>query len=415
MKRHSTFAIVGAGLAGAKAAEALRTEGYEGRVVLIGDEDEHPYERPPLSKDYLRGEAEREKAHVHGPGFYESNAIEHMPGRSVAAIDDAAHTLLLDGDETLGYDRLLLATGARPRRLEIPGAGLAGVHYLRTLADADALREALAKAGHVVVVGAGWIGSEVAASARKLGVEVTVVEPSAVPLERVLGHEVGRVYFDLHSDNGVRLLTGTGVERFDGDGVVEAVRTTDGRSIECDAVVAGIGAVPRVELAAEAGILVDDGVLTDVRLRTSSPDVFAAGDVASAEHPLYAERVRVEHWANALNQGKAAARNMLGRGDIYDRLPYFYSDQYDLGMEYSGLARDWDEVVFRGDPHEREFIAFWLKRGRVLAGMNANVWDVTDAIQALIRSGAEIDAGLLADPDVPLESISADSGERFVH
>ena len=406
MSKDSTFVIAGAGLAGAKAAETLREEGFEGRVVLIGDEPEQPYERPPLSKDYLRGEAPRAKAHVHEPAFYEANAIELMTERTVIGVDDARHRILLDGDESLDYGRLLLATGAAPRRLAVPGADLAGIHYLRTLAEADALRSAFDGAQHVAVVGAGWIGSEVAASARQLGVDVTVIDPASVPLERVLGPEVGRIYFDLHSDNGVRMLTGRGVEGFDGSDSVAAVRTTAGDTLEADLVVVGIGVTPRVDLARDAGIAVSNGVVVGADLRTSSGDVFAAGDVANAEHPLYGKHVRVEHWANALNQGPAAARSMLGQSVQYDRVPYFYSDQYDLGMEYSGLAEDWDEVVFRGDPAKREFIAFWLRDKRILAGMNANVWDVTEPIQSLIRSGAEVEPARLADPDVPLESIA---------
>ena len=409
MSKDSTFVIVGAGLAGAKAAETLRAEGFDGRVVLIGDEPEQPYERPPLSKDYLRGEVPREKAHVHDVGFYEENAIEFMEGRTVVGLDDAAHRLRLDSDETLDYSRLLLATGAAPRRLDVQGADLAGIHYLRTLSDADTLRTVLREAGKVVVVGAGWIGSEVAASARALGVDVTIVEPAEVPLRHVLGPEVGRVYRELHEEHGVRFVTGVGVEAFEGSGSVAAVRTSDGRSVEADAVVVGIGAIPRVELAAEAGIAVDNGILVGADLRSSSPDIFTAGDVANAEHPLYAKRVRVEHWANALNQGPAAARSMLGQPVRYERLPYFYSDQYDLGMEYSGLAEAWDQVVFRGDPAEREFIAFWLRENRVLAGMNANIWDVTEPIQALIRAGVPVDPSQLADADVPLDSLV---GER---
>jgi 3-phenylpropionate/trans-cinnamate dioxygenase ferredoxin reductase subunit len=270
----------------------------------------------------------------------------------------------------------------------------------------------LAEASHVVVVGAGWIGSEVAASARQLGNDVTVVEPGAVPLERVLGREVGQVYLELHRDHGVRFLAGTGVEAFEGAGAVANVRTSGGEAIECEAVVIGIGAAPRIELAAGAGLAVGDGILVDESLRTSSPDVFAGGDVASAIHPLYAERVRVEHWANALNQGRAAARSMLGKPVAYDRLPYFYSDQYDLGMEYSGLARRWDEVVFRGDPAGREFIAFWLDQGRVVAAMNANVWDVTEPIQGLIRGGAPVDTARLRDPEVQLEALTRPGAAR---
>jgi 3-phenylpropionate/trans-cinnamate dioxygenase ferredoxin reductase subunit len=406
MSSNSTFAIVGAGLAGAKAAETLRSEGFEGRVMLIGAEPERPYERPPLSKDYLRGEAEREKAHVHDERFYADNAIELVTDRRAVALDDAGHKVLLDDGERVPYSRLLLATGSEPRRLEGPGSGLAGIHYLRDLADADRLRAALSTAERVVVVGAGWIGSEVAASARQLGKEVTIVEPAAVPLERALGSQVGSIYKALHEDNGVRVLTKTGVESFEGDGAVSAVRASDGQTLDADMVVVGVGAVPRIELAADAGIETGDGVLVDASLRTSSPDVFAAGDIASAAHPLYDDRVRVEHWANALNQGPAAARSMLGHEVTYDRVPYFFSDQYDLGMEYSGLGRGDDDVVFRGDPGAREFIAFWLRDGRVVAGMNANVWDVTDPIQALIRSGGEVDPKQLADPGIALEELT---------
>jgi 3-phenylpropionate/trans-cinnamate dioxygenase ferredoxin reductase subunit len=410
MSTQPTFVIVGGGLAGAKAAEALRADAFEGRLVVIGAEPELPYERPPLSKGYLRAESERHEAHVHDEAFYSDNEIELRRGESAVSLDAADGTLELSGGERLGYDRLLLATGAEPRRLDVPGAGLSNIHYLRTLADADVLRAELPGTEHLVVVGAGWIGCEVAASARQLGVEVTVVEPADLPLERVLGPEVGRVFLDLHTDHGVRVLTGTGIESFEGDSSVARAVTGGGKALDCDRVAVGIGVVPRVELAASAGLAVGDGILVDERLRTSAPDVFAAGDVAGAEHPLLGGRVRVEHWANALNQGPAAARSMHGGTDPYDRLPYFFSDQYDFGMEYSGLARSWDEVVFRGDPARRKFIAFWLEGGRVVAGMNANVWDVTDPIQALIRAGEPVDPKRLCDPDVPLEDLVPGDG-----
>jgi 3-phenylpropionate/trans-cinnamate dioxygenase ferredoxin reductase subunit len=403
-----TYVIVGGGLAGAKAAETLRSEGFDGRVVLVAEERELPYERPPLSKDYLQGKSEREAARVHDEGFYEANQIELLMGRRALALDPTGHAIELDGGERLGYERMLLATGAEPRRLEIPGAELAGVRYLRTLPDSDALRDHLAGTPRLAVVGAGWIGCEIAASARQMGCDVTIVEPASVPLERVLGPEVGQVYLKLHQDNGVRVLTGTGVEEFEGSDSVSAVRTSGGERLECDLVVVGIGVLPRVELAAAAGLAIEDGVAVDAHLRTSAPDVFAAGDIASAEHPRYPGRVRVEHWANALNQGPAAARSMLGSGEPYARLPYFFSDQFDLGMEYTGLAREWDEVVFRGDVEAREFIAFWLSAGRVVAGMNANVWDVTDDIKALIESDRQVDVRRLADPEVPLQALTAD-------
>jgi 3-phenylpropionate/trans-cinnamate dioxygenase ferredoxin reductase component len=407
MSSEQTHVIVGASLAGAKAAETLRGEGFDGRVVLVGAEAERPYERPPLSKDYLRGEAGREKVYVHGEGFYAEQDIELRLGRTAVSLDAANTQLKLDDGEELSYDRLLLTTGAQPRRLEVPGAELEGVFYLRSVQDSDALRERIDDGGAVVVVGAGWIGAEVAASARQRGLDVSVVEPASVPLERVLGTEVGAIYRDIHADHGVRLLLGTGIEAFEGDGSVARVRTSDGRLVDCDFVVVGVGVEPRTALAADAGLTISNGILVDERLRTSAPGVFAAGDVANAMHPFYGEPVRVEHWANALNQGPAAARNMLDQASAYDRLPYFFSDQYDVGMEYTGYARRWDRVVFRGDPATREFIAFWLLGGRVVAGMNVGVWDVTDPIKRLIAERIAVDDRQLADPDVPLDTLAS--------
>jgi 3-phenylpropionate/trans-cinnamate dioxygenase ferredoxin reductase component len=405
MTNNRTFVIAGASLAGAKAAETLRTEGFDERVVLIGAEDERPYERPPLSKDYVRGEVDRETVYVHPQGYYAAHDIELRLGRTAVSLNTAARELALDDGERLRYDRLLLTTGAEPRRLSIPGGELDSVLYLRSVADCDALRERLGRGGAVVVIGAGWIGAEVAASARQRGLEVTVIDPLTVPLERVLGTEVGAVYRDIHLDHGVQMLMGTGVEAFEGGMAVERVRTTDGRELECDFVVVGVGVQPRTALAAQAGLAVDNGILVDEHLQTEAPGVFAAGDVANAYHPFYGERIRVEHWANALHQGPVAARAMLGEPDVYDRLPYFFSDQYDVGMEYAGFARTWDRVVFRGDPATREFIAFWLTGDRVVAGMNVNVWDATDPIQRLIRQHSPVDDRRLADPDVSLDDL----------
>jgi 3-phenylpropionate/trans-cinnamate dioxygenase ferredoxin reductase subunit len=312
----------------------------------------------------------------------------------------------LDDGERLRYDRLLLTTGAEPRRLAIPGSELDGVLYLRTVEDSDAVRKRLDRGGTVVVVGAGWIGAEIAASARQRGLEVTVIAPGTVPLERVLGREVGGLYRDIHTERGVRMLLGSGVVAFEGDAAVERIRTSNGHELECDFVVVGIGALPRTQLAAWGGLSTGDGIFTDQYLQTSAPGVFAAGDVAGADHPFYGRRIRVEHWANALRQGPVAARNMLGAEEPYDCLPYFFSDQYDVGMEYSGFARTWERVVFRGDPASREFIAFWLAGDRVLAGMNVNVWDVVDPIQRLIRDRVAVDDWRLADPDVPLEQLA---------
>ncbi|MGA5195870.1 NAD(P)/FAD-dependent oxidoreductase [Streptomyces exfoliatus] len=412
-----TFVIVGGGLAGAKAAETLRAEGFNGRVILIGDERDHPYERPPLSKGYLTGAKERDSVFVHEAPWYAANDIELHLGQSVTAIDREARTVRLGDGTVIRYDKLLLATGAEPRRLDVPGTALAGVHHLRRLAHADRLRQVLAGLGrdngHLVIAGAGWIGLEVAAAARGYGAEVTVVESDPTPLHRVLGPELGQLFADLHTDHGVRFHFGVRLTEIVGqDGMVLAVRTDDGEEHPAHAVLAAIGAAPRTALAENAGLALVDradggGIAVDESLRTSDPDIYAAGDVAAAHHPLLHTRLRVEHWANALNGGPAAARGMLGQHVSYDRVPYFFTDQYDLGMEYSGWAPpgSYDQVVVRGDTGKREFIAFWLKEGRVLAAMNVNVWDVTDPLQKLIRSRKAVDPDALADPSVPLDGL----------
>ncbi|WP_371671684.1 FAD-dependent oxidoreductase [Streptomyces sp. NBC_00289] len=415
-----TFVIIGGGLAGAKAAETLRAEGFTGRVILICDERDHPYERPPLSKGYLLGKEERDSVFVHEPAWYARNDIELHLGQTVDAVDRAAKTVRFGEDGTVvHYDKLLIATGAEPRRLDIPGTDLAGVHHLRRLAHAERLKGVLATLGrdngHIVIAGAGWIGLEVAAAAREYGAEVTVVEPEPTPLHGVLGPELGNLFAELHREHGVRFHFGARLTEIVGqDGMVLAARTDDGEEHPAHDVLAAVGAAPRTALAEAAGLTLAErthggGIAVDERLRTSDPDIYAAGDVASFHHALFGTRLRVEHWANALNGGPAAARSMLGRDLTYDRVPYFFSDQYDVGMEYSGWAPpgSYDEVVIRGDAGKREFIAFWVKHGRVLAGMNVNVWDVTEPIQQLIRSGAPLDTDALADPHVPLGDLTS--------
>ncbi|MFJ7999121.1 NAD(P)/FAD-dependent oxidoreductase [Streptomyces sp. NPDC096310] len=418
---HRTFVIVGGGLAGAKAAETLRKEGFTGRVILIGDERDHPYERPPLSKGYLAGKEERDSVFVHEPAWYAQAQVELHLGQSVTAVDRDTRCVHLGDGTSLRYDKLLLATGAEPRRLDIPGTDLAGVHHLRRLAHADRLRQVLTALGrdngHLVIAGAGWIGLEVAAAARVYGAEVTVVEPEATPLHRVIGPELGQLFTDLHQEHGVRFHFGARLTEIVGqDGMVLAARTDDGEEHPAHDVLAAIGAAPRTALAEAAGLTLagratGGGIAVDTALRSSDPDIFAAGDVASIPLPgrgsAPGERVRVEHWANALNGGPAAARAMLGQEVRYDRVPYFFSDQYDLGLEYSGWAPpgSYDQVVVRGDAGKREFVAFWLKDRKVLAGMNVNVWDVTEDIQRLIRSDARQDLDALADPGVPLASL----------
>jgi 3-phenylpropionate/trans-cinnamate dioxygenase ferredoxin reductase subunit len=406
-----TFVIIGASLAGAKAAETLRAEGFDGRIVLVGEEIERPYERPPLSKGYLLGKDSRDKAFVHDESWYAEHDVELMLGRRATNLDAGARTVTLDGVAQLAYDKLLLATGSRVRTLSVPGAELSDVRYLRTFDEADVLLERLRAGGQVLVVGAGWIGLEVAAAAREHGCSVTVVETDSLPLRRVIGDEVATVFRDLHVAHGVEFRFGAGVREFGtlGGRLTHAVLDDD-TEVPADLVLAGIGIRPATELAEAAGLAVDNGVVTDAALRTANPDVYACGDVASFEHPLIGERIRVEHWSNALNGGPAAARSMLGQPVSYDRVPYFFTDQYDLGMEYAGWAPQgsYDSVVFRGDVAAREFLAFWIKGGRVLAGMNVNIWDVQDDIQALVKAGfagQAVDPSRLADDSVPLPDL----------
>src|SRR5215469_7042451 len=410
MSNDQGMVIVGASLAGARAAETLREEGYGGPLRLVGAEDEIPYERPPLSKDYLMGKHGRDKIYVRPREWYREHEVDLRLGTTVTAIDAAARQVVLGRGDRLGYDKLLLATGSSPRRLPVPGADLDGVHYLRTVADSDRIRAAIEAASRVAVIGAGWIGLETTAAARTAGADVTVLEAAELPLLRVLGSEVAEVFARLHAEHSVDLRFSVQVAEITGaNGKADGVRLADGTRVDADVVLVGIGITPNTELATAAGLTVDNGIITDARLRTSDPDIFAAGDVANALHPLLGKHIRVEHWANARHQPVAAARAMLGQDVSYDRVPYFYTDQYDLGMEYAGYVEpgEYAEVVFRGDVPAREFIAFWLAGdGRVLAGMNVNVWDVSESIAALVRLGAKVSAGALADPSVPLESLA---------
>jgi 3-phenylpropionate/trans-cinnamate dioxygenase ferredoxin reductase subunit len=405
MTTSQNIVIVGAGLAGATAAETLRSEGFEGPVTLLGEETARPYERPPLSKTYLRQEDDFESAAVHPADYYQENDIDLRTGTAVTAIDVSASTVEVSSGERIAYDRLLVATGATPRLLTVPGSELDGVHYLRSVADADAIHKAITASMPVVVIGAGWIGCEVAASARQLGADVTVIDIATVPLERVLGTEVGTIYRDLHADQGVQFRLGVGIESIGGAGRVEEIRLTDGTALPAGVVVAGIGVLPRTDIAEGAGLQLENGIVTDQYLATSVAGIYAAGDVANAFHPTYGRRVRLEHWSSALNQGPVAAINLLGKPTAYEKLPYFFSDQYDFGMEYRGLAVDPDEVVFRGSTTQREFIAFWLHQGRVMAAMNANIWDQGEQMEELIASGARVEPPRLADTDIELRSL----------
>jgi 3-phenylpropionate/trans-cinnamate dioxygenase ferredoxin reductase subunit len=409
MSSSETFVIVGASLAGAKAAEALRDQGFDGRIVLIGAEQHLPYERPPLSKGYLAGTAEREKVFLHPESWYAEHDVELCLNQTASRIDRDARTVELADGTLVGYDKLLLATGASPRTLSVPGADAEGVHLLRTLDDSDALRALLSRISRLVVIGAGWIGLEVTAAARQAGVEVTVVESAELPLLRVLGPEVARVFADLHVQHGVDFRFNASLAEIrTGNGRATGVCLADGTVIEADAVLVAVGVAPNSELAEAAGLSVDNGIVVDSSLSTSDSSIFAAGDVANAMNALYDKHIRVEHWANALNQPATVAASMLGQPATHDQLPYFFTDQYDLGMEYVGYFEPggYDEVVFRGDVAGREFIAFWVRDGRVLAGMNVNVWDVVDDIKHLIRSRATIPADRLADTGTPLAELA---------
>ena len=406
MSARETVAVVGAGLAAAHAVEALRDSGYDGHLVLYGAEPHHPYERPPLSKGYLLGNDERDAAFPHPAAWYDERDVDLRLTTTVTALDLDRHEVLA-GDHRQRFDRLLLCTGATPRRLAMADRSGAPVAYLRTLEDSDRLRDTLRPGVRLVIVGAGWIGLEVAAAARAAGCAVTVVETLDLPLLRVLGPEVAQVFADLHRAHGVDLRLATGVGGIVRDGELADVHLTDGSTLLADLVLVAIGAAPGTALAEAAGLDVDDGVVVDARLRTSHPDVLAAGDVARAFHPLLGRHLRVEHWDNAIGQGATAGRNLGGAAEEYDRLPYFFTDQYDLGMEYVGAVgpEGYDEVVLRGDVPGRVFTAFWLREGRVLAGMHVNDWDAIDPVRTIVAGGA-LDVARLRDVSVPLTDLT---------
>lgn len=406
MPTDSRFVIVGGGLAAAKLAESLRDNDFDGAITLIGEEAQLPYERPPLSKEHLLGKKSLADFTVHTEQWYSDHEVELLLGTTVTAIDRSSKTVALPDGSTRPYDKLALATGSRSRRLPIPGADAEGVHMLRTIGQSDALISLFGSARRLVVIGAGWIGLEVTAAARTAGLEVTVLEVGAVPLQGALGEEMGAVFGELHRAHGVDLRCGVkAAEIVTADGKATGVRLADDTVVDADAVLIAVGARPNIELAADAGLAVEGGVLVDESLASSDPDIVAVGDIADQQHPVLGQRVRVEHWATALNQPAVAALTMLDRPATYDRLPYFFTDQYDLGMEYTGFVAPGatTSVVVRGDTASREFVAFWLDQGnRVLAGMNVNVWDVTDRIKELILGGEPVNPEALADTSTTL-------------
>lgn len=401
-----TIAIVGASLAGATAAAALREEGFDGRVVLVGAEPQLPYDRPPLSKGYLRGETPFEKTLLRPPEFYRERAIEMRLGTTVVAVDRQARAVQLEGGDRLAFDKLLIATGGRNRRFPIPGLDLPGIYDLRTVADADRIRGAIASGGRAVVVGMGFIGAEVAASLRARGATVTAIEPFKTPLFRVLGEEVGHVVEGLHRDHGVELVLGDAVAAFEGDGRVERAVTRNGQRFECDLAVVGLGIEPVTDPIAGAGVSLDNGIVVDEYCRTNVPGIYAAGDVANHYHPLLERHLRVEHWQNAVKQGTAAARSMLGRGQPYDEVHWFWSDQYDANIQYAGFHTAWDALVVRGSLPARKFVAFYLKDGRVDAAVAINQGRDLRRALPIIKSRVPVDPARLRDPDVDLRTLA---------
>jgi 3-phenylpropionate/trans-cinnamate dioxygenase ferredoxin reductase subunit len=406
MASASTIAIVGASLTGQSAAATLREEGFEGRVVLVGAEPQLPYDRPPLSKNYLRGAMPFEKTLLRPPEFYRERAIETRLGTTVVRVDVEKRALQLDGGDRLEFDNVLIATGGRNRRFPIPGIDLPGVFDLRTIADADRIRDAIARGGRAVVVGMGFIGAEVAASMRQCGLEVTAIEPFKTPLYRALGEDIGRVVEGLHRDHGVALILGDAVAAFEGKGRVERVVTRDGRRIECELAVFGLGIEPVTELVAGTGVRVDNGIVVDDHCRTNVPGVFAAGDVANHYHPVCGRQMRVEHWQNGIKQGAAAARSILGRGQPYDEVHWFWSDQYDANIQYAGFHAAWDAVVVRGSLAERKFLAFYMAEGRVESVVAINQGRDLRRTLPIIKARVAVDPARLADPNVDLRTLA---------
>ena len=409
MNTQPSFVIVGGGMAGALAAQTLREEGFDGMITLLGQEPNAPYERPPLSKDYLQGKADRDSIFVQPAPWYAEHAVELSLNSAVTSVEPASRTVTTAAGERLSYDKLLLATGSKPRRLDLPGADLDGVYYLRNVEDSECIKIEFGRAKRVVIIGAGWIGLETAAAARAAGLEVTLLVSGDLPLQHVLGPEAAPTFDELHRSHGVDLrYRTTAVEIAGRQGAVTGVMLSDGAPIDADMIIVGVGVAPRTELAAAAGLKIDNGIVVDEHLRTSDPDIFAAGDIAHAYNPRLGRHIRVEHWANARRQGVVAAKAMLGQDAVDVRPSYFYTDQYDLSMEYTGDIgpAGYDRVVFRRYADSSKVIVFWLYEQRVQAGMNINIWDVAENIEGLVQSARPLNVDDLDDPDIPLASLA---------
>lgn len=399
--------IIGAGQAGAQGAQSLRAAGYRGRIVLLGEELAAPYQRPPLSKAYLQGTIATDRLALKPDAFYTQNDIDLRLGRRAASIDRATARVETESGETIPYDRLLIATGAPPRKLNCPGTELSGVHYLRTIADCEGLRPVLATARRIVIVGAGYIGLEVAASARKAGREVTVLEAQSRVLQRVAGTDISAFFDALHRAHGVDLRLNAMLAGFEGRGNIERAVLTSGERIDCDAVLIGVGAAPAIALAVEAGLAIDNGVATDEHAQTSDPAIFAAGDCASHPSRLYGRRIRLESVPNAIEQAKVAGANMAGGDLVYDAVPWFWSDQYDVKLQTAGVAEGADAVITRGDPAVARFSVWSLQAGRVLAVDAVNDPASFLASKKIIAAKTPVDAKSLADPATDLKSLAS--------
>ncbi len=405
MSSGKTFAIIGAGQSGGWTAKTLRDEGFEGRIILFGDEPYPPYERPPLSKEVLLGDQPVESTYLWPDGSYDEWNMEMRLGTRVASISPAGHSLTLENGETVSYDRLMIATGGRARPLRVPGADLDGVHLLRAISDTIAIRKGISQGSRFFVVGGGWIGLEVAAAARKQGAEVTLVEALDQLCGRALTPEFAARLLKIHQGHGVDIRLNTSIDHFEGDGSVARAVLSDGNAVECATAVIGIGLIANTELADAAGLQVDNGIVVDELGRTSDPDIFAAGDVTNHPNALLGRRIRLESWENAQNQAIAAAKSMLDKGAAYTEVPWFWSDQYDINIQLAGLPVDCDQTVLRGDPDAPEFIEFYLKDGRIdgAAAMN-NPRDLRFT-KRLIQAQKIVDPAQLANPAVKLQAI----------
>ncbi len=401
--------IAGAGHAAGQLVSSLRQHEFAGDIVLVGDEPHLPYQRPPLSKKFLAGDMDPERLYVKPESFYEDARVELHLDTRIEAIDRDAHCLCVQGGERIGYDKLVLAVGSRVRPLPVDGVTLPGVHYLRSIADVDRIREGLESGRRMVVIGAGYIGLEVAAVARQAGLDVTVIEMADRVMSRVVSPETSDFYQIEHTNQGVKLRLSTGVESINGKRRAKSVTTSDGDEVLADLVVIGVGIVPNTELASAAGLEIDNGIVVDDHCRTSDPDIYAVGDCTSHPNAIYGRTLRLESVHNALEQAKTAAANLCGDDVAYSQVPWFWSDQYDLKLQIAGLSENYDDVVLRGNPAERSFSCLYLKNSRLIAIDAVNAPRDFVQSKALIEAGEAIERERLGDPETQLKDLAGAS------